>query len=412
MRILYLHPNAWTGEYPMLIRLRQLGHEVCALEERRGLQGGKRERADHFRAPGDGIRTLWYDPARGWERLPTWPLDRVFRRAFEGRNLVHRMWVVSEAVREFAPEAVICSDGFTYAIPAALLRRLGLLPARLVVSYIGGDILDCPEANVGKRRTPMVSWLIRNSLKGIDVMRPVCESLAAILRAEGANSARIHVVPVHLVAPRDRLDEVYAHRAAIRSELRSGLGLAQDAPLVVTLSGNQKGKGLHLLAEGWGAISRAVPGVRWLLCGPEDPWLDRAVRPLLREQHLEQTVLYTGRIGNEDVFRHLACADLHVNPTLCEGLNMVTVEAAAVGTPTITSDGAGISDWVRRHDAGAVVPHGEVAPLADAIIGALRSPANLSRWGENARLMADEFLLERIAPAILELLGSPSCKRR
>src|SRR5690349_4504729 len=148
MRILYVHPAGFTGEYPMLAKLRDLGHEVCVLEEKRGLPGGKRALTPDFREAGDRIETLWYDPGRGWEKALTWPFDRIFRRAFDGRNLVHRMWVLREAVRRFRPEVVVCSDGFTYAIPAAFLKRLGLLEPRLVASYIGGDILDCPEAAV------------------------------------------------------------------------------------------------------------------------------------------------------------------------------------------------------------------------------------------------------------------------
>lgn len=408
MRILYLHPDSWTGEYPLLGKLRELGHDVCALEEKRGLKQGKRWETDHFRDPGDGIATLWYDPACGWERLVTWLPDRIFRRAFDGRNLVHRMWVIGEAVRRFSPDAVVCSDGFSYAIPGAFLKRLGLFQCSLLVTYIGGDILDCPEADVGRRRTSMVSWLIRTSLRGIDVLRPASEMLAAILEGEGADRGRIHVLPSHLAVARGRLDRIHADRPRIRSELRSRLGISGDVPVIVTLSGNQKGKGLHVLAAAWGQILGAVPGARWLLCGPPDPWLESEVMPILRKQGLMSSVIPTGPLAGEEVFRHLACADLHVNPTLCEGLNMVTVEAAAVGTPTITTDGAGIAAWVRRYDGGAVVPRGEVGALADAIIRALRAPSELSRWGSSARPMADEFLLERIAPALIELLGSRS----
>ena len=405
MRILYLHPNAWTGEYPMLVKLRELGHEVCALEEKRGLEHGSRHRTDYFRIAGDDIRTLWYDPRHGWKRILTWPFDRIFRRAFDGRNLVHRMWVIREAVRTFSPDVVVCSDGFTYAIPAAFLKRLGLLRPRLIATYIGGDILDCPEAAVGKRRTPMVSWLIRTSVKSIDVMRPLCNSLAVILRAEGADPRKIEILPMHLVAPRERLDAIRTDRDRIRADLRASLGLGADDLVIITLSGNQAGKGLHLLAAAWSEIVCAVPSAKWLLCGPPDPWLERAVWPPLRAAGLDRTVVYAGRLTGDEVFRHLACADLHVNPTLCEGLNVVTIEAAAVGTPTITSDGAGISDWIARYDAGAVVPASEVAPLADAIIGALRNPAKLASWRASAPAMADEFLLERIAPAMQRLLS-------
>jgi len=409
MRILYLHPQAWTGEYPILARLRDLGHQVFVLEERRGLEQGKRHAADHFRVPGDGIATLWYDPRRGWKRLLTWGLDRIFRRAFGGRNLVHRMCVIAEAARRFSPEIIVCSDGFMYAVPAAFLKRLGIVKAKLIISYIGGDILDAPEAEYGQRRTPMVTWLIRVSLREADVLRPVSPMLAEALAHEGADAGRIRICPSHLVAPAADLEQVRQHRAGIRAEIRRRYGIPDDAPLVVTLSGNQKGKGVHVLAAAWPSVVRRLSGARWLLCGPAHPWLDQEVWPRLRERSAESTVIATGALKGIVVFEHLAAADLNVNPTLCEGLNMVTVEAAAVGTPTVTSDGAGIADWVQRYQAGAVVPRGEVGALADAIISAFRNRDELRRWSAASLSMSSEFSLDRVASTLLALMsGDPA----
>jgi len=411
MRILYLHPKSWTGEYAMLVKLHGMGHEICALEERRGPTQAVRQFADHHREAGDGIATLWYDPRRGWKRLLTWLPDRIFRRAFEGRNLVHRMWVIREAIKHFKPDAVVCSDGFTYAIPAAFLKRLGLVRTRLLASYIGGDILDCPQWGVGKRRTPMVSWLLRNSFPGIDVMRALCDSLERILIREGADPARITLLPIQLVAPMPVLDGIFARRAEVSATVRQRHGIAADAPLVVTLSGNHKGKGLQDLASAWTGIVAAVPGCRWLLCGPDDSWLAEGVWPVLRAGGLEHTVCFSGPLQGDAVFEHLAAADLHVNPTLCEGLNMVTVEAAAVGTPTVTSDGAGIADWVNRFEAGAVVPAGDVAALRTAVIAALRDPALRLTWQGRSRIMAGDFSLDRIAAGLLDLLRLPPLSR-
>ena len=403
MRILYLHPNAWIGEYAMLVRLRELGHEVSVLEEKRGLAGGKRALADHFRSPGDGIATFWYDPRRGWERLATWIPDRVFRRAFDGRNLVHRMWVIAEAVRRFAPDAILCSDGFTYAIPAAFLKRLGRLRPRLVVGYIGGDVLDIPAADYGRRRTPLTHWMIRASVAAADALRPVSPLLREVLLADGADPARLRVVPSHLTADERALARIHAERDAVRARVRARYGIAPDAPLVVTLSGNQKGKGIQVLADAWPAIASACPGARWLLCGHDDPWLARGVWPVLERGGARASVVATGRLDSPHTYEHLAAADLNVNPSLGEGLNMVTVEAAAVGTPSITSDAAGIAHWVGRCAAGAVVAVGDAGALARAVIEALREGALRARWGDAGVAMAREFSLDRIAAELLEL---------
>ena len=402
MRILFLHPKAWSGEYVMLQELVRRGHAVCVLEESR--EHGKRAYADWYREPGDGIRTLWHNPSLGALRLATWLPDRIFRQAFEGRNLVHRMCVVAEAVRYFRPDVILATDGFSYAIPAALAKSLGMIGPRLVVSYIGGDILDCAEAEVGRRRTPMTDWLIRTSFGGIDALRPLSPNLQAVLVHDGAQSRRLHMLPVHLVADRAALADVRARRSECRAEICRRYGMRPAAPLIVTLSGNQKGKGLHVLARAWPAVIKRIPEARWLLCGPAHPWLDAAVWPQLDRDGLRETVIAAGRIDGPDVFRHLAAADLHVNPTLCEGLNMVTVEAAAVGTPTIGTDGAGIAHWIERCGAGQVVPHSQVDPLADAILGALQEPGRIRLWSLALPAMAEEFALERIADSLVALL--------
>jgi glycosyltransferase involved in cell wall biosynthesis len=388
----------------MLRHLIDLGHDVCALEEKRDLPQGARWLSAYFLEANDHITTFWYDPRRGIEKLATWLFDRLFRRAFDGRNLVHRMWIIYAALRHFRPDVVICSDGFTYAIPASFLKQLGLMRTRLIVGFIGGDILDCPNAAYGKRRTWLTDRLIKTSIQSPEVLRPVSPLLETVLLGDGAPQERIHICPSHLVAPRQALLDVGLRRTAISTELRKRLGIPADAPLIVTLSLNQQGKGLHILARAWKRIVDAHPQARWLLCGPDNPWIDSQVWPTLDAHGLRATVTSTGRLAGIAVFEHLAAADLHVNPSLCEGLNMATVEAAAVGTPTITSNGAGISHWVKRYEAGRVIGTGEVDELADATIAAFNDRAVLARWARGAQAMAEEFALERIAQQLLPMM--------
>lgn len=409
MKILYLHPSAWTGEYIMLRSLRDLGHRICVLEERPGLVEGPRHVSSFYLEPGDKIDTLWYDPRRGLEKAITWILDRPFKRAFNGRNLAHRMWIIRAAYRSFRPDAIVCSEGFSYGIPASFLKQMGLLPVPLLVGYIGGDVLDCPEAEYGKRRTRLTDWLIRRSAHGPEILRPVSPRLRDQLIADGAVPERLRVCPSHLVADPVVSEGVLARRDAVRRQICKKYDIPKDCLIVVTLSSNQKGKGVHVMAEAWGAILREMPRCHWLLCGPHDPWLKDGVWPILQPAEKEH-VHTTGGLSGVAVFEHLAAADLHVNPSLCEGLNMVTVEAASVAVPTVCSDGAGIAHWVASQDAGSVVRGGDAAALAAATLEALNDQACLSRWRRNASELVKEFYPERIAGCLLELLraaGAP-----
>ena len=403
MRILYLHPKAWIGEYAMLVEFRRRGYEVCVLEERREGMIGARLYTEDFLEPGDGIRTIWYHPGRGAARLLTLPVDRFFRKTFDGRNLGHRMWVIREAVRIFAPDAVYCTDGFSYAVPAALLRRFGLLHIPLIASYIGGDILDCSHMGYGRRRTPELNWLMRTSIRHIDALRALCDSIERALLKDGADPARITLIPIQIGAPREIYEQVYAQRAQARAQVRDRLGIPQDARVLVTLSGNYFSKGIQDLARAWPAVLAAFPDAWWILAGPEDPWLAEGILPLLDASVGRARVRLTGGLRGRETYAHLAAAELHVNPTLCEGLNMATVDAAAVGTPTVCSDAAGVSDWILRHDCGLVYAAGNVLALERGVIEALAQPERLTAWGPRCRGMIGDFTAEAVFHRLAEL---------
>jgi glycosyltransferase involved in cell wall biosynthesis len=411
MRILFLHPFGWRGEYSMLVEFRRRGHEVCVLEERREGMSGKRLLTEHFIEPGDGIRTFWYHPGRGAERALTLPLDRYFRRTFDGRNLGHRMWVINEAVRHFAPDAVYCTDGFSYAVPAAFLKACGFLSIPLIASYIGGDILDCSQMGYGRKRTPQLDWIMRTSIRHIDVLRALCDSLARALLKDGADPARIWLIPIQIGASREIYEPVFARREQARAEVRARLGIPLDAPVLVTLSDNYFSKGIQDLARIWQRVLAVHPNAWWILAGPDNPWMSEGIFPLLDAGAGRSRIRLTGRLSGTDTYAHLAAADLNINPTLCEGLNMVTVDAAAVGTPTVCSDAAGISDWIRRHDCGLVYAAGDAPALELAVIEALARVERLAAWGLRCREMIGDFTAESVFRR-LEQLFDAAVRRR
>ena len=411
MRILFLHPLGWGGEYPILVEFQRRGYEVCALEERRDGMKGARLLADHFREPGDGIRTLWYHPGRGAERVLTFAIDRYFRKTFDGRNLGHRMWVIREAVRSFAPDLVYCTDGFSYAVPAGLLKHFGLLHTPLVASYIGGDILDCSHMGYGRRRTPQLDWLMRTSIRHVDGLRALCDSLARALLKDGADPARISNIPIQIGAAREVYEEVHAQRVQARQQVRAQLGIPQEARVLVTLSDNYLSKGIQDFARAWPGVLAVCPDAWWILAGPENSWMDKGIFPLLDASAGRDRIRLTGRLRGRDTYAHLAAADLNVNPTLCEGLNMVTVDAAAVGTPTVCSDAAGVSDWIRRHDCGLVYAAGDAAALERSVIEALAQPVRLAAWSERCRGMIADFTAESVFQRLAALFDT-AVKRR
>lgn len=403
MKILYIHPLAWSGEYAILKKLRERGHQICVLEDNRKLGQGRKLTPD-FLEKGDGLDTFWYAPKHGLERIITWPVDYFFKRVGYRGNLGHRMWLIHAAARHFKPDAVVCSEGFGYGVAASILKRLGLLRPKLIVGFIGGDIMDCPEADYGTRRNFFTNWLFRQTHAGADILRPVSQLLKNILLQDGAPPEKIHVCPSHLVADNTVLQEVHSQRDSIGKKIRCLHAISADAPVIVSLSVNSKGKGLHVLAQAWPLIKQHVKDCQWLLCGPVTPWIEEQVLPKIKGY--ENSVHLVGQLQGASVFEYLVSANLNVNPTLCDGLNMATVEAAAVGVPTVVTDKAGIAAWIQQDVAGLVVPVNDARAIADAVILFFNGDASQQEaYSDNARRMATEFSLDNIADKLTGIIA-------
>ena len=133
--------------------------------------------------------------------------------------------------------------------------------------------------------------------------------------------------------------------------------------------------------------------------------MEQGIFPLIDASVGRGRIRLTGRLRGRDTYAHFAAADLNVNPTLCEGLNMATVDAAAVGTPTVCSDAAGIADWVLRHDCGLVYAAGDVQALERAVVDALAQPERLVAWGERCRGMIADFTAEAVFLQLADLFA-------
>lgn len=103
---------------------------------------------------------------------------------------------------------------------------------------------------------------------------------------------------------------------------------------------------------------------------------------------------------------YLAAADVAVVPSRVEPFGNVAVEALLAGVPTVVSDVQGLAEIVRDGDTGRVVPPGDPAALADAVVGLLADPvaaADLAARGqrEARRRFSTAAYAEGVRTAVL-----------
>lgn len=169
--------------------------------------------------------------------------------------------------------------------------------------------------------------------------------------------------------------------------VRSELGVASDAPTVVTVANFKAHKGYEYLLQAAEQVRGAIPEVRFVLVG-QGP-LEAEVRDGVRRRGLDGTVVFAGH--RRDVPRILSACDVFALASLHEGLSIALLEAMAVGTPPVVTDVGGLAEVVADGEHGLVVPPRDPEALASSIRSLLGDPQLRRRLGRAARARAASF---------------------
>jgi starch synthase len=84
---------------------------------------------------------------------------------------------------------------------------------------------------------------------------------------------------------------------------------------------------------------------------------------------------------------YLAAADLYVFPSRQEGFPVAPIEAMACGLPVVAANATGVSDILEA--GGVIVPCGDAAALADALLSLLANPPERQRLAGLAQQRAE-----------------------
>jgi len=174
-----------------------------------------------------------------------------------------------------------------------------------------------------------------------------------------------------------------------RAAWRSALGIAEPH-VILNVKRLHELAGQRFLIDAFAKIARGRHDLRLVICGtgPLRQDLEDQARGIGVEKH----VTFTGLVGNEDVARYCAIADVFALPSLLEALPTVAVEALASGTPVVSADHPGGVELSEMFgDEVIVVPKGNPDALAVALEESLRPP-------RRTRPETDAILRARFAP--------------
>lgn len=279
---------------------------------------------------------------------------------------------LSHQLRRARPDLLHQQFG-TWSSPAR--HAAAALQVPLLATLHGSDVFTTAYAG----RDPRYAWHRRNVIGVLEQAdRVLCVSrfLADAAVRAGADPARVEV----------------HHQGVDTDFLTPGDGAAQDTaagpPRVLFVGWLAAYKGVPDLVEASLDLTRRGVEHELVLVG------DGPLRPALEDQarsHRHLTV--TGPRDREGVRDALRGGHVLVLPsTPREAAGLVLLEAQACGVPVVAYASGGKPEMLEPDRTGALVPHGDVAALANAVAGILRlDPAEHAAMASRAR----EFVVTR-----------------
>ena len=146
-------------------------------------------------------------------------------------------------------------------------------------------------------------------------------------------------------------------------------------------------KGIDVLLRAAAIYEQEIPGIQTLLVGHGQLWDDMHA---LRSELNLQNVHFLGHQPQPTVAEIYNVADVSVVPSRIEPFGLVAVEALACGTPVVATNKGGLPDFIKE-EVGALVPVGDHAKLAEAIIAEICAGSKQTKGKYAAQYALDNF---------------------
>ena len=315
--------------------------------------------------------------------------DRSPRNLFNlhlGRKLLNRRWWSLGLPFYLRRSSFDLFHGTNYEIPL-----WGKRPA--VITIHDMSLLLHPhfhEAYLVRRARRRLPLMARSAAMIItptsSVKSEVCETLRI-------NPDRVAVTPE---APRSVFKGLEAEKTF---EIRRRLGIRDDFILFVGTI--EPRKNLYNLVQAFDQVLRNTSLSPHLVVAGGKGWLMDDFYSLIRQRGLEDRILFTGYLQDEDLCGLYSSCKVFVYPSHYEGFGLPPLEAMACGAPVITSKIPAIMETVEK--AARLVDPESVEDLAVAIVDVLSNEETRNHYSSAGGELVKRFTWERTALSTLEV---------
>lgn len=313
--------------------------------------------------------SLWDDAKRSGARLVTVP---TLRRAVSLRNDVAARRDLIARFRELAPDVV-----HTHSSKAGILGRSAAAAAGVPV------VVHTVHGMSFNRTQPAVVQLVyrlleRRAARQTSGFVSVADAMTTQCVAAGIAPAERFVTIRSGMQTDSFTPDEHTRRA-----VRAAWSVADDEVVVMTVARLFRNKGYEELIEALPRAVSAADNLRfvWVGDGADRTRYERALEGL----GLRDRVRLEGLVPPTEVARLLNGADILAHASRWEGLPRAVVQGLLMRVPAVAFDNDGSPEVVVTGETGVLVPLGDAAGIADALIRLAGEPELRRRCGEVGR---------------------------
>jgi len=175
-------------------------------------------------------------------------------------------------------------------------------------------------------------------------------------------------------------------------------------PLIIYVGRLKKYKGLEYVLRSLPPIIKKTPEFQLMILGDGD---DRSrLEEEARNLGIQNHVLFTGYVSEEEKIKWLQQAWVMVYPSVKEGQGLSILEAAVFQTPTIASHSPGLRDFILNGKTGLLVGHTQPETWATAIEETINNASLRQIMGKNAQEFCQQFSWRKSSETVMNVLQS------
>lgn len=291
-------------------------------------------------------------------------------------DIIHAHWIIPQ--------------GFIAVLYKKLFRKKNL---KIICTSHGGDIFGL--------QNPFMKKIKRWTLNNVDRLTVVSNAIKEeVKKLDARDNLPIEVVPMGVDAELFNPDKY-------DSKIKEKYGIEGSFLLFVGRLAEKKG--VKYLIDAMPAVIQEHPKTKLLIVGSGS--LENELKKQIKNLNLENDVIFTGAIPNNELPSYYATADIFIGPSIiakggdAEGFGLVFVEALMSKTCVITSDFKAISDIIKNEDTGIQIDVRNQKIFSEKIIKLIDNAKERKRLVENGyNFVKDNFTWDIITDKYRNLI--------